>query len=298
MQVPNVLDSLRNNEIPSFVPPMQWTGPLSEWADDIELYGRLKDRYVATPTKESANQWAAFMDTLRPIDWHPFVDFFALCPKECQTPSQQEIASKKRCTDPALAGVQMLYSLENNVPKWDALLRVPNCLVNMEMDNVQRLAQHAWEHSSDVLATKHLPARLTEFLNAYPHAVNTDDMRADGAGLLMAALLLGIPEPSFATNIGDDEHYYERACKNVSNKDLLRFAQCLERHPEWQKHMLDELEITWFDHFLKKDNPHHLAFGIYQSLDPTMNMKQLMHFLSRQNDAPPEQYSLESISIF
>lgn len=298
MQVPNVLNSLRNNENPSFAPPIQWSSPLSEWKDDIELYGRLKTRYLQDPTADHARHWSMFMDTLRPIDWHIFLDFFTLCPRQHQTPTQLEVSSKKRATEPSLAGVQLLYAFEHKQAKLDQFFRVPKCLVNMDIETVQQLAQHVWQHSSDVLATKHLPARLTEFLNAHPHGIQAERLQANGAGLLLSAMLLGVPSPSFAVNIGEDEHYYERACKEASNQDVRRLIQCFQRHPAWQERMNDDFEIVWFEHFLKKDNPHHLEFGIYQSLDPSMDLKQLLHFLNKQNEMPPEQYSLESISIF
>ena len=89
MQVQNVLDSLRQGKTPDFTAPVQWTDRMSEWRDDLELYNRLKQWYTQNPTAVNASHWAGFVDSLRPMDWQTFGEFFTQCPRAQQTPMQR-----------------------------------------------------------------------------------------------------------------------------------------------------------------------------------------------------------------
>lgn len=297
MQVPNVLSSLRNNEMPSYQDPIQWTDIASEWADDQELYARLKTLYQASPTEETAKAWVAFMNMSRPIDWPYFLDFFTDCPAQYRTLQQNEVTALKRSKDPYISTMQLLHQYHAGNPKFDAFLRIKGSMQHIELDQLSLIAQSVWQRSDSIVVSKHFPARLAELLNAYPHSINVKDLPKNGAALLVSAMLIGVKNSSFGMNIGDDEHYYDASCRNATEKDVIKFIECLQRNSEWQKKMVEEFEMHWFEPFLKAGNPHHLSFTIYQSLDPSMNLKQLTHFLKKKNQVPDESYSLESISI-
>lgn len=297
MQVPNVLDSLRNNKEPSFEAPIQWTGPTSEWKDDQELYARLKSIYDKEKTPASAQHWVSFMDTLRPIDWPYFTDFFTTCPTAYQTPAQLEVTSPKKSKNSDIVAMQLLHCFDKKDPKFDALLRTERSMNSLEIKQLSDIAQHVWEHSEALIATKHLPARIVQFLEDYPHEVEVHEFPNAGVGLLVATILIGTKDPSFCVNNGDDERYYNTACANASQHDVDRLVQCLQRHPEWCQRIRNEFEMNWFDPFLQERNPHRGVLGMYHSLDPHMKLDGLSYFLKQHTQPAAESYSLESISI-
>ena len=297
MQVPNILDSLRNNKEPSYEAPIEWTAWTAVWEDELELFGRLKEIYTKEKTISSAQHWAAYIEHRRPIDWQYCLDFFLQCPKEYQTPKQLEVSASERSKDPHIALMQLLYRYHNGDDTYDTLLVEKGALEQLEIHELNTICQDVWELSARHLAVKALPLRLSEFFKTFSHAIDTDELPKNGVGLLMATLLIGVDNPSFAMNIGEDENYYKAVCETATDSDILKIIECHSKNPEWRKRMKHDFGIQWFDPFLQSKNPDHLWFTIYQSLDPNMNLKQLAHCIKQKNQPAAESYSLESISI-
>ena len=297
MQVPNVLDSLRNNEEPSYIAPFEWTAWTAVWEDELELFGRLKDNYTKTKTPEAAKYWSAYVENRRPIDWSYCMDFFLQCPPQYQTQKQLDVAALEHSADPHISAMQLLYRYHTGVATYDTLLLETGALQHLEMHDLSTICKDVWDSSSSHIVANSLPPRLSEFFKTYPHSIDTEELPQHGVGILMATMLIGVNNPSFGINIGEDERYYNAVCQTATDSDILKIIECHQKNPEWRKRMQHEFEIKWFDPFVKSTNPDHLWFTIYQSLDPGMNLKQLSHFIKQKKQAPAESYSLESISI-
>ena len=295
MQVPNVLDSLRQGKTPDFTAPVQWTDRMSEWRDDLELYNRLKQWYTQNPTAVNASHWAGFVDSLRPMDWQTFGEFFTQCPRAQQTPMQLEVTRAKCSDNPEIAAMQLLHQLNKKTVKLDPWIRSPGSMQHMELSTVSEVAQHVWDHSSTAVVTKHLPTRLAEFFKHFPHVLQEEQLPMGGVALLMATMIVGsdIGSISFST----DFEYYEEACANAQLPDVVQWLECLTRNPEWMDNIEDQYEARWFEPFLQPASPHASMFQLYQSLYPDMAPKLLAHFL-RQNSQPAEEsYTLESLNL-
>ena len=295
MQVPNVLDSLRQGKPPQFNAPVQWTDRMAEWRDDLELYDRLMQRYKQNPTPDNASHWAGFVDSLRPMDWQTFGEFFTLCPQAQQTPTQLEVTQKKCSSTPALASMQLLHQLGKQTAKLDPWIRTPGSMQHMDLPAVSGVVQHVWDHSPAPVVSKHLPARLYEFFNHFPHVLQEQQLPQGSAALLMATIIVGCDIGSISFT--NDFKYYEKACANAALPDVVRWLDCLSKNPQWLETIEDQHETPWFEPFLKASNPHASMFQLYQSLYPEMATKPLAHFLRQHTQSPAESYTLESLDL-
>lgn len=295
MQVPTVLHSLRNNEEPSYG-KAEWTAWTDVWEDEVELFGRLRTLYNDNPTPQNAQHWVAYVEQRRPIDWQYILPFFLECPQEHQSEKQLEVSSKTKNADPHIATMQLLYRYHTKQPDYACMLKTAGAMQHMAIEYLGPIAQDVWTTlAPDML--KPLVERLNEFFEAYPHAIDTTELPQKGVGLLMASMLMGADDSSYALNIGEEEKYYQSACQHALDDDILKIIQAHLMFSQWKKRLKHEFGINWFEPFLQSDNPAHLTFSIYQSLDPKMNLKQLAHFIQLQGQAPAETYALESINL-
>ncbi len=295
MQVPNVLDALRQGDSPQFNAPVQWTDRMSEWRDDLELYDRLMQLYKKNPTPENALHWSGFVDSLRPIDWQTFGEFFTLCPRASQTPAQQEVTNAKCSVASDIAAMQLLQQLSKKTAKLDPWIRKEGSMQHLELPLVSNVVQHVWEHSSGTIVSKHLPERLYEFFKHFPHVLQEDQLPQGSAALLMSTIIVGsdIGSISFA----EDIDYYQRACANAALPDVVRWLDCLAKNRQWIETIEDTHEMRWFEPFVQPSHPHASMFQLYQSLCPEMRPKQLAHFLHQHTQPAPESYTLESLNL-
>lgn len=297
MQVPSILDSLRANQTPSYEAPIEWTKWTDVWEDELELYDRLRALYANSKSPDDALHWAAYIEQREPIDWQYFLEFFLECPAQYRTTRQLEVSSRVKSLTPHMAAMQLLYRYSTKQPTFDQTLLVPGSMQDLEIELVSVIAQDVWNSPKQNVLTKPLIARIAEFFKKYPHALGTDELPQHGVGLLFSTMIMGIEDPKYAVNIGEEEKYYKAACHNANDADILKIIAAHQQNPGWKRRMKHEFGIQWFEPFLQPENPHHLSFGIYQSLDPGMNIKQLAHFIQQQSQPPAESYPLESISI-
>lgn len=298
MQVPNVLDSLRNNEEPSYAAPIAWTHPGAEWADQIELFNRLAALYTEKKTLESAKNWSAYVENRRTINWQYCLDFFVHCPKQYQTPRQLAVSAMVKNEDLHIKRMQLLYQCHTKQPTFSHFLNDDGALKNLELNHLSIICQDVWQLPQQTSINAVLPLRIKEFLQHYPHYLDPSKLPQHGVGLLMATMLMGVQNSAFAITFGDDVTYYNAACHNATEADILRIIEYHQKNPIWRHQMKNDLDFQWFEPFLQSVNPHHLSFTIYQSLDPTMNLEMLANFIKQQqHPQPAESYALDQILI-